>query len=508
MSRRIDVELTSARDDGSWTWRAAGAKQPKGVLDGSLLYPGAKVGDVVRCEADFEIEGINVISVMPPKTEVRKEPERIEIIGTTRDTPGVTSSLVPKNERPRGGRDRDRGDRPERGDRPRGDRRPPRERTERPERPPRERAERPPRERPDRPERPKREERPAPPKPKRLSPANVHRAAVMESLAPEQRPIAEQVLRGGIPAVRQAVEQQNAGRAEGEPEVRPEALIAMAEELLPRLKAADWRDRAEAAVKDVDEIALRDLRSVVAGADQARDDESRDLARTLRESLERRLNKERESWVAEITTNLDEGRVVRALRLSARPPDPGSRFPAELALRLAEAAGAAMSPDITPDRWSTVLDAVAGSPVRRSVKPAGMPADPGEALLQAAKQASGRVPALAAMLGIDMPPPPGPPRGAPPRPPKPRPQRPPKPKPAVEAAKPEADDDATGEAIPPPAPAEPTTDAPPDDDATGEAIPPAPEAAAAEAPPNGDAAAEPAPPADAAPEAPADSDAT
>ena len=31
MSRRIEVELTSSRDDGTWTWRAAGAKQPAGV---------------------------------------------------------------------------------------------------------------------------------------------------------------------------------------------------------------------------------------------------------------------------------------------------------------------------------------------------------------------------------------------------------------------------------------------------------------------------------------------
>ncbi|MDQ1444596.1 MAG: hypothetical protein QOI20_1060 [Acidimicrobiaceae bacterium] len=443
MSRRIDVELTSARDDGSWTWRAAGAKQPKGVVDAALLYPGAKVGDVVRAEADFEIDGITIVSVMAPKQESRKEPDRIEIVGTGRDTPGVTSSLVPKSER--SGR-RDRGDRPDRPDRPRRDRpdgagRP--ERGDRPDRPARadraDRPDRPARERADRPRgdgstrapRPDREradrertERPAPPKPKRLNPANVHRAAVLESLPPEQRPVAEQVLRGGIPAVRQAVEQQNAGRPEGQPEVKAEPFIAMAEELLPRLKAADWRDRAEAAVKESDEVSLRDLRSVVAGADLARDDESRDLARTLRETLERRVAKERDDWVGEITTNLDEGRVVRALRLSGRPPDPGSRVPAELALRLTEAAGAAMSPDISPDRWGTVLDAVASSPVRRTVKPAGLPAEPGEALLQAAKQASGRVPALAAMLGIDMPPPPGPPRGGKPVAPR-RPPRPP-----------------------------------------------------------------------------------
>ena len=47
MSRRIEIELTSARSDGTWTWRAAGAREPKGVLEGSLLPSGAKTGDVL-----------------------------------------------------------------------------------------------------------------------------------------------------------------------------------------------------------------------------------------------------------------------------------------------------------------------------------------------------------------------------------------------------------------------------------------------------------------------------
>src|SRR3982751_2625296 len=104
MARRIEIELTSARDDGTWTWRAAGAKQPKGVLDATVLYEGAKAGDVVRAEAEFEIEGITILAVLPPK-EKRAEPPRLEIIGPPRDLTPVTSSLVPKSERPR--RDRD-----------------------------------------------------------------------------------------------------------------------------------------------------------------------------------------------------------------------------------------------------------------------------------------------------------------------------------------------------------------------------------------------------------------
>jgi hypothetical protein len=239
---------------------------------------------------------------------------------------------------------------------------------------------------------------------------------VLDALSPEQRPVAEQVLRGGLPGLRQAVETQNAlARSEGRPEIKADAILAMAEDLLPRLKAAEWRDRAEAAIKALDEVSLRDLRSVVAGADAvARDDETRQLARTLRETLERRLAEQRQGWVDEIVTALDEGRLVRALRVSARPPDPTARFPAELALRLSEAASNAMTPETAPERWATLLEAVETSPVRRTVKPSGLPTEPGEDLLRAARQASGRVPAIAGLLGIQVPPPPGPPR--PPRP--------------------------------------------------------------------------------------------
>jgi len=240
----------------------------------------------------------------------------------------------------------------------------------------------------------------------------VHRTAVLESLAPEERAVAEQVLQGGVPAVRRAVQEQNTkARAEGRPEVKADPLIALAEELLPRLKAAEWRDRAEAAVKDVDELNLRDLRSIIAGADaSARDDESRILAKTLREALERREAAERDAWLKDITTCLDEGRVTRALRVAGRPPDPRTRFPSELMTRLTESASAAMCPEATPDRWAALLAALLESPVRRAVKPVGLPPEPGEPLLAAARQASGRVPALAAMLGLRMPPPPGPPR--------------------------------------------------------------------------------------------------
>jgi hypothetical protein len=505
MARRIDIELTSARPDGTWTWRAAGALKPRGVLDGNLLTHDAKPGDVLRVDAEFEIEGITIVAVLPPKEKKRVEPDRLEVIGPPRaPTPGVTTSLSrPLRDsddgprRPRhndaggdagrngrtptgrtsGGDSPGRGDRPpvgggERGaggggaggprgprqDRPRVDRgsRPGGpvttgsgsaagggvpagggERSDRGERSNHgERDRRPgagggavPRS--DRPTRPPRDPStpgspgsgsgssaaatPERPKARRLATGNVYRNALLEALAPEHRPIAEQVIRGGIPAVRTALHlEAEKATAEGRPAPHAEELLAIAEEILPRVKAAEWRDRADAAAKVADELPLRDLRAIVEGASAARDDESRNLAASLRETLERRIATLRSGWIEEIQTNLAETRVVRALRLSARPPDATTKLPSELAAQLTEAAGKAMSRDTPSERWAAMLEAVVASPVRRQVKPEGLPTDATEPLLQAARQQSGRVPALAAMLGISMPPPPGPIR--PPRP--------------------------------------------------------------------------------------------
>ncbi|MDA0286500.1 MAG: hypothetical protein O3B92_03905, partial [Actinobacteria bacterium] len=72
MSRRLDVELTSAREDGMWTWRAAGAKVPKGLVEATMLPDLSKVGDVLKIEADFHIDGITVLSVVQQRDKSQK----------------------------------------------------------------------------------------------------------------------------------------------------------------------------------------------------------------------------------------------------------------------------------------------------------------------------------------------------------------------------------------------------------------------------------------------------
>jgi hypothetical protein len=229
---------------------------------------------------------------------------------------------------------------------------------------------------------------------------------MLAALRPEQIPVAEQLLRGGLPAVRQAIDAQNsAAKVSGRPPASTDALLAMADELLPIVKLADWKDRATAAQSAGKDYRLRELRAVVAASRTViLDEDGRVLAKSLQESLEKRVTALRDEWLARITNAIKEGRIQQALEASIRPPEPGTRCPADLAVQLAAAAGEAMTAELPPEEWMKMLDAVVLSPVRRTVKPAGIPAD--EVARQAARHAAGSVPALAKLLGLRIPPPP------------------------------------------------------------------------------------------------------
>jgi hypothetical protein len=448
MSRRIEIELTSARPDGSWTWRAAGAREPKGVLDGSLLPAGAKAGGVFRADAAMELEGITILSVTDPKAKAEKS-GLLELIPSTVPFEAVTQQLAKRdrNDRPRNDRG-DRGDRPRR-DRPAGDRpggpRPggapggDRPRSDRPGGPrpggapggDRPRGDRPSGDRPsgDRPRgdrptgegserrgpRPERRGRPnftpppelpQRPKPKRLKPGRAHRNTVLADLPEAQRPVAERALQGGIPAVRQAVIEQNARlKAAGQDEIPAAGLVAMAEQLLPKLRVAEWLDRADAALVDIDELDLRDLRSVVAASDDpmvARDETTREVAAKLKLALVAKQEKELLLWFEDIDAAIAVGRIIRALKLSSQPPKAGVRFPAELAKRLADAATASLTTDSPSDRWAAVLEATAFAPVRAQVLPAARPENPSDELVATVKRLASLLPQIATLFGVDV----------------------------------------------------------------------------------------------------------
>ncbi|HBU39030.1 MAG TPA: hypothetical protein DEB59_01095 [Acidimicrobiaceae bacterium] len=388
MSRRIDVELTSQNDDGIWTWRAAGAKQPKGTLDGSLLYSGASVGDVCRADADFEIDGIFITAVLPPKGRSgRPDDERIELLGSSTEFQGVTTQLAKKG---RSGKKRDgrrRNDGKERKPKGAG-----RERDDKGRKGSRD----------AKPRKPK-ADTPSKPKPKKLKPGRTHRKALIDGLPEEQRVIAEQVSRGGIAAVRKEIEEQNRrAEEEGTEAVRADALLALAESLVPQIKVAEWRDRADAALKSIADVDIRDLRAVIVAAeDFARDDESRALADEIRSGLSQRVESDQVKWQDEIREALKEERVVRALRLSSRPPKAGSPLPPDIAESLASQANQALGGDVSQQRIGIVLEAVAFSPIRPYVAIAHIPPDPGKELLDLITKVSDRIPDIAKQFGIE-----------------------------------------------------------------------------------------------------------
>jgi hypothetical protein len=396
------------------------------------LIPGdQEVGAVLRAEVENGLEGIEIVSLSDAKpTRSPEKAGRIEVVGTPKRAPDVSVILAPSSGKRSRRRDEDgddRGDRrPSRGG-PRGDRvgagaggpgsggpagggpggpgggggRESRGGPGGPGGPggstgPR----RPGNRRPGDDGRPARGERPVAPT------STVHRNAMLAALRPEQIPVAEQLLRGGLPAVRQAIDAQNsAAKVSGRPPASTDALLAMADELLPVVKLADWKDRAGAAQAAGKDFRLRELRTVVAASRTViLDEEGRTLAKTLQESLERRVTALRDEWLARITNAIKEGRIQQALEASIRPPEPGTRCPADLAVQLASAAGEAMTAELPPEEWMKMLDAVVLSPVRRTVKPAGIPAD--EVARQAARHAAGSVPALAKLLGLRIPPPP------------------------------------------------------------------------------------------------------
>lgn len=409
MSRRIDIQLTSSRADGTWTWRAAGAKAPKGVVAASLLPTSVQTGDVLKVEADFDIDGISVLAVVPAK-EKSQRLNVLELISNEKSFTPVTQRLAE-----RGKGDRKPGRRGENPDlrgtkhtdakRPNGKRadgaRPDRTRLDSTrtaskrspsgERRPRTVAP---------PELPKR------PAAKRLRPKHTHRLVVLETLPDEQRTVAQRALEGGIKAVRDAIKVQNdVLRREGKPPVPADGLISMAQELLPKLRVAEWLDKAEAAKATVETLDLRDLRSVVVGADDpmvVRDETTRELAIELKAALKDRQEKEQTLWREDISAALGVSRVVRALKLSGEPPKAGQPFPSDLGAQLAAAATASLTPESGSDRWIAVLEAVAFSPIRGQVKPIAAPEQPSEALIATVTRLAPLIAQIAALFNISV----------------------------------------------------------------------------------------------------------
>ena len=425
MSRRIEIEITSVNGEVA-TWRAAGAKLPKGSLATSLLPSGTTAGAEFRADVEQNMEGVEVLAVLPVKTAspLDLRGERIVIAPKPHTGPDIQVTYAPKGGRGRRDGDGPRGRRDGDGPRPRreGDDSRPR-RDDKGSRGPR--AGGPAGEGGDKGGRPARPARagtndrrgPRPERPAGPPMLTVHRNAFLATLNPEQLPVAEQLLRGGLPAVRTAVAEQNkTATAQGRTTVNADAIDRIATDLLGKANLAMWKDRAAGAQSAGRDLRLRDLRPVVTSAKTVNlDDEARTMLKDLQAQLTAQIDVLSTEWLAKIAAAIESKNALEALTLAARPPEFRMQVASESAAAIAALASESLNENLAPTQWITLVQAAVASPMHRTIKPTGIPAD--ETCRNEAIKVAGAVPELAKLLGMRVPPPP--PRTVTPRRPRP-----------------------------------------------------------------------------------------
>jgi len=213
----------------------------------------------------------------------------------------------------------------------------------------------------------------------------------------------------GRDGVSGALSRQNkAAIAEGREPIDVRPIMKIADELLPSLAVAEWRDTADAALAEIDSADLRELRKALAAGDAFASDSSAVEAQTaLRSKLAARVDKDQAAWSRELREALTEGRVVRALRQSGRPPKAGVPLPLDLVEQLTTATVEALGPEEEPHRWTMVIEALAGSPIRRLIAPEAKPedADKDDELLDTVDRVAHLVPGIASLFGVEPKPP-------------------------------------------------------------------------------------------------------
>ena len=370
MPNRLDIEITSQSTESSYTWRSAGAKEPKGTIKASLLPSGVAIGDVLKVEADFMIDGIEITAVLPQK--IKKDgPELLELLGTGKETAGVTTSLLKKSSNRKRRKDARVGPKNKQA-KDRKQSRSSKAKTERKDRKPY-----------------------RSPRGKRLKPSKKYRNEYIESLPELQKPIAKELSGSTIPNLRKTIEKMDL------PEGFPEALLDYAENLNQQLKMAEWMDKATAVENNIENIDLQDFRSVVASSARwAKSADSIAIKERLELKLNERIDQDHKKWLNSIEEALQEDKTVRALNLSSRSPKAGAQLPEAITTRLIEQANKALNAEATAHRWSIVVEAVALSPVRQKVIPGGLPTEISEELKQSIKKHGDRIPQIAKVFTV------------------------------------------------------------------------------------------------------------
>jgi hypothetical protein len=368
MPNRLDIEITSQSNDSFYTWRSAGAKEPKGTIKATLVPSGVAIGDVLRVEADFMMDGIEIISVLPTRQK-KDEPELLEIIGSGKESLGVTTSLVSKGNKKRNSK-KGRNNKSTRSSERKNKTFDNDKRIERKKRRPYQ-----------------------PPRGKRLKPARKRRNDYISNLPLLHQTLAKELVGSSIPDLRKTLKKMSL------PEGCPEALLDYAEKLNQDMKMAEWLDKAESVENNLAKIDLQDFRSVVASSERwAKSAEAIVIKERLGVKLTERIDSDHREWLASIKEALKEEKTVRALNLSSRSPKAGAQLPENLGLQLSEQAGNALNNLANPYRWSVVMEAVALSPVREKVIPQGLPTNITDDLKKSIAKHAERIPQIAELF--------------------------------------------------------------------------------------------------------------
>jgi hypothetical protein len=390
---KIEVEITSQREDGDWTWRALGAREPKGTVDASLLPTDSTVGSQFSVETEYFLDGIAVTKVFDKK-QTSEKGEILEILGSGKQNDPVTTQLA-KNKKRKPSSKRSPSSKTQKNERNNSSKAQKNEGNKdkksfvqkdksasNTSRKPRNEK--------------KRQNDPQYPKSKRLRAKRRHRNEALKSLPDDLKRIAEILLQNGLPGLRDSIASQNelAKKAQ-EPEIPEDLLLKLAEQIYPGLRTAEWLDRADAALRGVESVDLRDIRSVIVASENVqKNNDVKSLAEELKEGFNKRVETDQKNWLKEVISTLKEGRVVRALRLSSRPPKAGFPLPEDLLNALTKATNEALAADVTQSRWGIIAEAAAFSPVHDRVVPEGVPENPNEELIKIVRRISTKVPSI------------------------------------------------------------------------------------------------------------------
>jgi hypothetical protein len=200
-------------------------------------------------------------------------------------------------------------------------------------------------------------------------------------------------------------EQNKTAAAQGRPTVNAEAIDRIANDLLGKANLASWKDRAGGAQSAGKELRLRDLRAVVTSAKTViLDDEARTMLADLKTQLTNKVEHLTNEWNTKIASALEAKDALLAVTLASRPPEFRLQVASTTAAAIATLVSETLTDSMDSAAWVTLVQAAAASPMHRSIKPTGIPAD--DAVRAEAIKAAGNIPEIAKMLGMKVPPPP------------------------------------------------------------------------------------------------------